>query len=96
MILLILGQHGVSSLNFKLRMEYVELESKIQLLFYDIIVIHFSISKPSTIYCVLDVLCCGPVLFGTGPVTANTNPVTVYTCPVPTNIVEHRIVYYRY
>jgi hypothetical protein len=36
---------------------------------------HFSISKPSTIYCVLGVSCYGPVLFGTGPVTAYTNPV---------------------
>ena len=57
---------------------------------------HFSISKPFTIHCVLGVLCYGPVLFGTGPVTTNTNPGTVYTCPVPTNIVEYRIVYYRY
>jgi hypothetical protein len=57
---------------------------------------HFSISNPSTIYCVLGVSCYGPVLFGTGPVTANTNPVTVYTCPVPTNLVWYRTVYYRY
>ena len=52
---------------------------------YDIIINHFSISKPSTIYCVLVLLCYGPVYSNTGPVTANTNPVTVYTCPVPTN-----------
>jgi hypothetical protein len=33
MKLLILVLHGVSSLNFKMGMKYVELESKIQLLF---------------------------------------------------------------
>jgi hypothetical protein len=56
----------------------------------------FSISKPSTIYCVLGVSCYGPVLFGTGPVTAYTNPVTLYTCPVLTITVRYRRVYYRY
>ena len=57
---------------------------------------HFSISKPSTIYCVLGELCYGPVLFGTGPVTTNTNPVTLYTYPVLTITVKSRRVYYRY
>jgi hypothetical protein len=51
----------VELLGFKMGMKYVELESKKQLLFYDIIIIHFSISKPSTIYCVLGELSCGPV-----------------------------------
>ncbi len=73
---------------FKMGMKYAELESKMQLLFYDIIIIHFSISEPSTIYCALGVLCYGPVLFGTGPVTANTNPVTLYTYPVLTITVK--------
>ena len=54
------------------------------------LIIYFSNSKPSTIYCVLGVLSYGPVLFGTGPVTTNTNPVTSDTYPVLTITVKYR------
>jgi hypothetical protein len=104
MILLILGLHGVSALNFKvwnmLILKYVELESKIQLLFlwhnYNSLSYFWSNSHVLYVGLVLGVLCYGPVLFGTGPVTANTNPVTLYTYPVLTITVKYRRVYYRY
>ena len=100
MVLLILSQHGVSLLNFKMRMKYVELESKIQLLFYNIIIIHFLISDLihtcCTLVCYWDILCFGPVSLGTGPVTPNAGSVTLYTFPVLTISVRYYGVYYRY
>ncbi len=86
--------------NFKMRMKYVELESKIQFLFYDIIIIHFLISYLVKTCCslvwYLDTQCCGPVSLGTGPVTPNAGSVTLYTFPVLTISVRYYGVYYRY
>jgi hypothetical protein len=82
-------------------LKYVELESKIQLLFfYDIIIIHFLISDLIHTCCALawywDIQCFGPVSLGTGPVTPNAGSVTLYTFPVLTISVRYYGVYYRY
>ena len=49
--------------------ELIYFTSMSQIISYDIIIIHFSISKLSTIYSVLSFLCSGPVFTRTGPVT---------------------------